>query len=102
MSFTEVWETLLKNGKGYGVTFLAVWNRALYQQSFQKPACRLFAACQTGVHLGGRLDAQRAIETGLSITEQTKMRPPETGFALQLAQLSQVFIPRHSAPEEEA
>ena len=39
VSYTDVWETLLKNGRGYGVTFLAVWNRALYQQHFQKQAC---------------------------------------------------------------
>ncbi len=87
-------ETLLKNGRGYGVTFLAVWNRALYQQSFQKQAVQLFLSYQTGVHLGGKLDAQRAIETGLSITEQARIRPPETGFALEGTRLSEVYLPR--------
>ena len=94
-------EELLKNGRGYGVTFLAVWNRALYQQSFQKQAVQLFLLYQTGVHLGGKLDAQRAIETGLSITEQARVRPPETGFALEGTRLSEVYLPRAAAPAEE-
>ena len=101
VSYTDVWETLLKNGRGYGVTFLAVWNRALYQQSFQKQAVQLFLSYQTGVHLGGKLDAQRAIETGLSITEQARVRPPETGFALEGTRLSEVYLPRAAAPAEE-
>ena len=101
VSYTDVWETLLKNGRGYGVTFLAVWNRALYQQNFQKQAVQLFLSYQTGVHLGGKLDAQRAIETGLSITEQARIRPPETGFALEGTRLSEVYLPRTAAPAEE-
>ena len=101
VSYTDVWETLLKNGRGYGVTFLAVWNRALYQQNFQKQAVQLFLSYQTGVHLGGKLDAQRAIETGLSITEQARIRPPETGFALEGTRLSEVYLPRTAVPAEE-
>ena len=101
VSYTDVWETLLKNGRGYGVTFLAVWNRALYQQNFQKQAVQLFLSYQTGVHLGGKLDAQRASETGLSITEQARIRPPETGFALEGTRLSEVYLPRTAAPAEE-
>lgn len=101
ISYTEVWETLLKNGKGFGVVFAAIWNKALYQQNFARPACQLFAAYQTGVHLGGKLDAQRVIEPGLSITELTKTRAPESGFALEGAAVSEVFFPRAAAPAEE-
>ena len=53
------------------------------------------------MHLGGKLDAQRAIETGLSITEQARVRPPETGFALEGTRLSEVYLPRAAAPAEE-
>ena len=101
ISYTEVRETLLKNGKGFGVVFAAIWNKALYQQNFARPACQLFAAYQTGVHLGGKLDAQRVIEPGLSITELTKTRAPESGFALEGAAVSEVFFPRAAAPAEE-
>ena len=101
ISYTEVWETLLKNGKGFGVVFAAIWNKALYQQNFARPACQLFAAYQTGVHLGGKLDAQRVIEPGLSITELTKTRAPESGFALEGAAVSEAFFPRAAAPAEE-
>lgn len=100
ISYIEVWETLLKNGKGFGIVFAAVWNKAIYQQNFARPACQLFAAYQTGVHLGGRLDAQRMIETGLSITELTKPRAPESGLALNAATVSEVYIPRAAAPVE--
>ena len=78
-----------------------IWNHPLYQQNFQKQAVQLFLSYQTGVHLGGKLDAQRAIETGLSITEQARIRPPETGFALEGTRLSEVYLPRTAAPAEE-
>ena len=53
------------------------------------------------MHLGGKLDAQRVIEPGLSITELTKTRAPESGFALEGAAVSEVFFPRAAAPAEE-
>ena len=39
--------------------------------------------------------------TGLSITEQARVRPPETGFALEGTRLSEVYLPRTAAPAEE-
>ena len=39
--------------------------------------------------------------TGLSITEQARVRPPETGFALEGTRLSEVYLPRAAAPAEE-
>ena len=74
---------------------------AIYFMMCRGKAVQLFLSYQTGVHLGGKLDAQRAIETGLSITEQARIRPPETGFALEGTRLSEVYLPRTAAPAEE-
>lgn len=101
-SFIEAFEEFLKNGKKFGITFIAVWNKALYQQNFQKPACQLFLAQKSGVHLGGRLDMQRAIEVNMPYGELNKQRPPEVGFALDVARVSEVFIPPHELQQEES
>ncbi len=92
-SYSAAFEAFLKNGKGFGVTFVAYWNKLLYSRNFAKPACQLFADARSGVHIGGKLDTQKVIETNMSITEQSKIRPPETGFALNGHKVSQVYFP---------
>ncbi len=92
-SYKDAYEIFLKNGKGFGITFIAVWNKALYSQNFTKPACQLFLESRTGMHLGGKLDSQKAIETNLSIAEQSKIRLPETGYALDSFKVHKVYIP---------
>ena len=92
-SYKDAYEVFLKNGKGFGVTFIAVWNRSLYSQNFTKPSCQLFMESHSGMHLGGKLDSQKAIEINMSITEQAKIRPPETGFAVSGNRTTEIFIP---------
>ena len=92
-SYTDAYEVFLKNGKGFGVTFIAVWNRSLYSQNLTKPSCQLFMESHSGMHLGGKLDSQKAIEINMSITEQVKIRPPETGFAVSGNRITEIFIP---------
>ena len=100
-SFIDAFEAFLKNGKKFGITFIAVWNKALYQQNIQKPACQLFLAQKSGVHLGGKLDTQRAIEVNMPYGEQSRQRAPEVGFALDASRVTEVFIPPHELRQEE-
>lgn len=100
-SYIAAFERMLKDGKDFGITFVAVWNKNLYQQNFQKNACQQFLSYKTGVHVGGKLDSQRAFDVNLSFAEQSKQRPPEEGFALELSTVSEVFIPPVSHSKEE-
>lgn len=86
-------EVLLEKGRGYGIYFIAVWNKAIYSGNYLRPMCRRFSDCGCGVHLGGRLDAQKLIDTGLTLTEQVKPRAPGEGFAVDGMEVRQVFVP---------
>lgn len=99
--YTEAFEAFLKNGKGYGVTFIAVWNKQIYSQNFMRPACQLFVQHRAGVHLGGKLDAQKLVDTNMSLAEQAKQRPAESGFAMSDLNVSEVFIPPHLPPKDD-
>ena len=50
---------------------------------------------------GGQIVWNGTDISGLSITEQARIRPPETGFALEGTRLSEVYLPRTAAPAEE-
>jgi len=99
--YTEAFEAFLKNGKGYGVTFFAVWNKQIYSQNFMRPACQLFMQHKAGVHLGGKLDAQKLVDTNMSLAEQARQRPAESGFAVSDLNITEVYIPPHLPPRDD-
>lgn len=97
--YDALWETILKQGKHFGITLVAGWDPQIGLSNYLKPACQLFTAHKTGIHLGGKLSGQKLIHVNSS-PYLMKQSEPEAGYACDGSRVTEVFIPPHMRKEE--
>ncbi|MBQ3178582.1 MAG: type VII secretion protein EssC [Clostridia bacterium] len=99
MRYDTFFETILKQGKNFGITMIAHWTPQINTVNYLKSASQLFTSYKTGIHLGGKLSTQKLISANAS-PYSVKASAPEVGYALEGNRIAEVYIPPHTVKEE--
>ncbi|MCL1987601.1 MAG: type VII secretion protein EssC [Firmicutes bacterium] len=89
-------ESFLKMGKGYGIYFIAGFEASVYNANSYKETYRLFTQDDTGIHVGGKLDAQKLVNIPFVNREQMKATDPSNGVTIIDEQIIEIFVPTAS------
>ena len=86
-------ELFLKQGKGFGIYFVAGFELSAYGANMYRDAYKLYTDECVSIHLGGQLDKQKLLDIPFLSREDTKPRGLSDGIIEHDSRLIRIFIP---------